>query len=79
MHSTTYYFIVVILVTRRLKGYIVDLGKYVISRRMRFRPYKVYIFFSFFLMKFLCDIAIAYIYKNQSIWRKVSHDVVVNQ
>jgi len=33
----------------------------------------------FFLMKFLCDIAIAYIYKNQSIWRKVSHDVVVNQ
>jgi len=45
MHSTTYYFIVVILVTRRLKGYIVDLGKYVISRRMRFRPYKVYIFF----------------------------------
>jgi len=38
------YDVIIIPVTRRVKGYTRFIGMYVTGRRKRFRPYKVYIF-----------------------------------
>jgi len=38
--------VIIIPITRRVKGYTRFVGKYVTGRRKRFRPHKVYIFFT---------------------------------
>jgi len=35
---------IIILVTHRVKGYNIFIGKYVTGRRKRFQPHKLYIF-----------------------------------